>query len=164
MDFNEWKEEYKKRRENIRKEKKGLVGELTEIVSQVEKNVAEMGKIVAIYPDYSMLLKGDDWDKATDLLKASGFNNLNDLNGKWSERSIISEELAKKYRNTINHIYQLKAEENEEFVFCPECKGVGYKTDRKIVGETIREIVFRLRQCTQCNGRGRVPTRELLDC
>ena len=164
LDFNEWKEEYKKRRENIRKEKKGLVGKLSEIVSQIEKNVAEMGKIATIYPDFSMLLKGDELDKAIDLLKTSGFNNLNDLNAKWSELAIRGEELAKSYRNTMNHIYQLIAEEKEEFIFCPKCNGVGYTTEKEIVGETIREIIYHPKQCTLCNGRGRVPTQELLDC
>src|SRR3990170_7136045 len=100
LDFDEWKEEYRKRRENIRKEKKELVGKLSEIVSQTEKNVAEMGKIATIYPDFSMLLKGDELDKAIDLLKANSFNNLNDLNAKWSELTIRGEELAKSYRNT----------------------------------------------------------------
>lgn len=48
MSFDEWKEEYKKHRENIRNKKKGLVDELSEIVSQTKKNIVEMGKIVAI--------------------------------------------------------------------------------------------------------------------
>ena len=164
LGFDEWKEEYKKHRENIRIKEKGLVGELSEIVSQTEKNIVEMGKIVAIYPDFSILPNGDEWDKVVDLLKTSGFNNLNDLNAKWSELAIVGEELAKSYRKTIIDIYQLKAEENEEIAFCSDCKGVGYTTDKEIVGETIREIRITPKKCTTCNGRGRVPTQELLDC
>ena len=91
--FDNLKELYKETMEDIQDEKKQLVSQLSEIVSHIDKNVAGMGKILKIYSDFSASLNKKEFNKAIDLLRANGFDNLDDLNqngANFCKRSRIS--------------------------------------------------------------------------
>lgn len=167
LDFNDLKEQYKRRMEIIQKEKKTLASELSELVNQMEKIMAEMRKLATAYPNFPTLHEWSEanWIEFNDFLKTSGFNSLNDFDTRWNELTGKDEELAKSYRNTMNRFKQLEVEEKEEFIWCPKCNGVGYTTDKEFVeSDTGRQMICHPKLCTLCNSRGKIPTKELVDC
>ncbi len=164
LNLDELKDEYNERRENIRIEKSKLTDKLAEILSQLKKNAVDMREIVEAYP----IFKGNTWTEEDEakldfFLKTFGLKCLSDFDLKWAELSLRYEELTKSSQVTMSHIGKLLAEEKEEFLLCPNCNGVSYTTSKKefVESDTGRIPLVHTEKCILCNGRGRIPVREL---
>lgn len=158
MDFNALKYQYQKRIEDIQREK-------NELENNVSKVLNELEKIITIYHNANPLLHNvvtnhseRKLNELIDFLKLNGFKNYNDLNEK-------TDQLLENSRDITGRLERLKAELKEEFITCPDCKGGRYKKVPTIIDlEGRKEITYQIQKCTLCDGRGKIPTKELLDC
>lgn len=118
----------------------------------------EANKMIKLYREFTVLLKEKKLKEVIDFLKLNGFKDFNDLN----QRGKI---LGKKYRAYARRLLQIEDEIKKEFIICPKCRGLKYKITYKIMKMDNHRIkIPQYQDCDLCHSRGRISTKELLNC
>ncbi len=100
-----------------------------------------------------------------DLLKANGYNSWDEFFKKWNEYDKKFKPLSDEGHKLEERFKQIKKELDRDPVTCPQCDGKGsiVISVEWIDTDTGREEVPHFEECSCCNGRGKVPQKELLD-
>ena len=147
MDKEEWKENFKKHREELKHEMEDILSTLRESDEEFPSIDEEMHKLTHLYEE--SLKEHSDLSaevKELETKRKMSDKYLQDLI-KCAERGL-----------------QIESEFKEKFEKCPECDGNGEKVTFKWIERDIgAEQVPHTEECALCNGRGKVPVDELLD-
>lgn len=152
MDRKEWKEAFKKHRNDLMERKK----EIEDTLHENQEGIIEMGE---------KLSRGDELLKKMDvLLKDGKSQELNKIDEEYNKFENDIGMCAKFLKEITEELIDIDSELSKKVEKCPECNGSGDKMTWEwiTIGER-EEQVSHTEKCEVCDGRGEAPVSELLD-
>ena len=162
LDKEEWKEEFKKSREKLKREMEDILTILREareelsIIEEERHNlISARDKLIHLYKNLGKF-SPKDWLKEHSDLSAE----VKELETKEKVNDKYLQELEKYAERGL----QIESEIKKKSEKCPECDDNGEKVTSEWIETDIgREQISHTEKCALCNGRGKVPVDELLD-
>ena len=162
LDKEEWKEDFKKRREKLKREMEDILTILREspeelsIIGEERHNlISAMDKLIHLYKDLG---------KFSPKERLKEHSDLSDEVKKLETEKKMSDKYLQDLEKYAERGLQIESEIKKKSEKCPECDGNGEKvTSEWVEADIEREQIPHTEKCALCNGRGKVPVDELLD-
>jgi thermostable 8-oxoguanine DNA glycosylase len=153
MDFNELKRQYKKDVEN-------MMREIDELNNKMESSDYKK-EIVDLLSFYKKALESIKQGGLKDLKRILDECNYKDM-GEVEEKY---KRVEANYKRDISKKVELEERIKREYIICPTCQGVGYQIYHEYVVTDIgRMPIVHFEECKICNNKGKIATKDLLDC
>ncbi len=147
LDKEEWKENFKKHREELKHEMEDILTTLRESREEFPSIEEETHKLIHLYEEW---LK-EHSDLSAEVKKLETENKMSD-------------KYVQDIEKNVERLSQIESEFKEKSKKCPECDGNGEKVTFEWIETDIGgEQISHTEKCALCNGRGKVPVDELLD-
>lgn len=155
MDKKEWKEAFKKHRNDLMQRRGDIVDILSDSNEEYNYIIEQSTKSLELAKKMDALLKEGKVQEYAEIFKEYS---------KSTRGEEIFERYSEEITTYIEELDRINAELSKKVERCPECNGSGDKvTWEWITTDGIAEQVSHTEKCELCDGRGEAPVSELLD-